>query len=120
MSDGSNKSRRTATGRPFVPGDPRINRKGRPRLSQAQREFREKLHKMEASVLKSVKALVEAGEPSVINKLIEKLAGRDEEVLNLKVEEPGPDLSKLSREELKQWRALAARATVAHPDDGGD
>lgn len=73
----SKNSARTAPGRPFVPGDPRINRSGRPPLSEQQREFRRKLFKMDADVRKAVKQMVKDREPSVVNKLVDKLAGQD-------------------------------------------
>lgn len=67
----------------FVPGDPRINLKGRPPLSQQQREFRQALHSMQLDVLNSVQALVKAKDPTVLNKLIEKLGGAD--AINMRV-----------------------------------
>lgn len=58
-------------------GDPRNNLKGRPPLSQQQREFRQLLHNREEAVLESVDALIAKKDSGIVSKLIEKLAGQD-------------------------------------------
>lgn len=103
-------------GRPFVKDDPRINREGRPPLSKAQREFREKLHDMVPDVLNSLRKLIKSAEPSVVNKLIDKLSGIDPLTLKLQVEKEHEEFLKIAKDVLppdaheKLLAAYAARA----------
>lgn len=89
------KRKQHAPGKPFVPGDPRINRKGRPPLSESQRAFRQQLHDLELPVLAAVKVLIAKRDATVINKLIEKLAGAEPEDLTI-------SFASLSDDERKQ------------------
>lgn len=113
----SKNSQKTARGKgkPFEPGDKRINRKGRPPLSQKQREFRQKLHSMDPSVIASVRRLVKAGEPSVVNKMVDKLSGIDPLTITLQVEKEHEEFLQIAKEVLpaevheKLLAAYAAR-----------
>lgn len=94
----------------FVPGDPRINRAGRRPLSEEQRQFREELHDMRPAIIAAVKDLVNHRDATVVNKLIEKLAGKEAETLDVRIDDQRPDLSKLTTEQIREWKRLAALA----------
>lgn len=80
------KGRRKLYGKPFVPGDPRINLKGRPPMSQQQREFMQALQEMRVDVLNGVRDAIAKRDPSVLNKLMDKLGGADAINVRIQVE----------------------------------
>src|SRR5262245_34114968 len=110
----------------FEKGDPRINKKGRPSISEEQREFRRELHKMAPQVLKVVRAKLMEGKPrklsaadsAVLNKLIDKLGGADAINVRVAVEKEQAEFLRVAKERLtpEAYEALLA----AYNAQGGD
>lgn len=115
-SDGTDRPKRKAPRSAFVPGDPRINRKGRPPLSEEQRKFREEFAKLKPLVLAAVRRGLLSKKPdsSITKTAVEKLYGQDPVNVNHLVEgELAAFLDRVERKLSKQTFAEVLAAATS-------
>lgn len=121
-NNGSAPAVKRRVGRPFSKGDPNINRKGRPPISELQREFRRKLHDMEPLVLAAAEKLLRQRKPDshTTAKLVDKLGGQDAVNVRLQVDKELSELLEVAKEALGEdaYEKLA-EAFVAKTSGGG-
>lgn len=108
--------------RPFEKGDPRINRKGRPPISELQREFRRELHKMRPDVLAAARKLLRQRKPDshTTAKLVDKLGGPETVNVKLQVQKELEEFLEVARDTLGEGAyEKLAEAFVAKTSGGG-
>lgn len=104
--------------KPFVKGDPRINRKGRPKVGQTFAEYvrnfmeaggDEDKNTIIAEMMQIAIKKAKQGQFQFWDAMINRAYGKVPDVVELNPEEK-PDLSLLSKEDLETWMRLLQKA----------
>lgn len=103
--------------KPFVKGDPRINRKGRPKLGETfagyVRDFMEAEDESRGTIVAEMMQIAvkraKMGQFQFWDALVNRAYGKVPEKVEMQTQDK-PDLSKLTTEELEIWMQLIAKA----------
>lgn len=103
--------------KPFTKGDPRINRKGRPKSGQAFAEYVRQFMEAEdeskgtivAEMMEIAVKKARQGQYQFWEALVNRAYGKVPDKVEMQTEEK-PDLSKLTKEEIETWMQLLKKA----------
>ncbi len=103
--------------KPFVKGDPRINRKGRPKVGETfaeyVRDFMEAEHEGKGTIVAEMMAIAvsraKRGQFQFWEQLVNRAYGKVPDKVEMNTQEK-PDLSKLTDEELQIWMRLLEKS----------
>lgn len=103
--------------KPFTKGDPRINRKGRPKSGQAFAEYVRQFMEAEdetkgtivAEMMEVAVKKARQGQYQFWEALVNRAYGKVPDKVEMNTQEK-PDLSKLTNEELAEWMRLLQKA----------